>query len=292
MRDTMNHLRSPAPPLWLCVACVAAVTLGGCAYDLTDRLAGPAPSDAGDLGASGDAASGGDAGASCVSGEAVFCACAGGELGVQVCSEGAFTPCDCSVLGGGGGGDAGSGGGDDMGADVAEDPGTSDVATPGPDLGAADADASFDAGIAWVPTCTSGRHWINEEDEPGEYEGGREMTPGRACVSCHEREREGPRLELGGTVFPAYHDEDDCYGVSGAIVRIFAANGAVYTFTSNRAGNFYAEAEDLNVALPYTAEVEYDGVVWPMETPQTNLDCNSCHSVAGAEGAVGRIVIP
>lgn len=42
--------------------------------------------------------------------------------------------------------------------------------------------------------------------------------------------------------------------------------------------------------MPYTAKVIRDGVESKMLTPQSNGDCNACHSVDGASGAPGRIV--
>ena len=46
------------------------------------------------------------------------------------------------------------------------------------------------------------------------------------------------------------------------------------------------------LALPYRAKVVVGGRERVMLTPQTNGDCNACHTQAGAEGAPGRIIVP
>jgi hypothetical protein len=44
---------------------------------------------------------------------------------------------------------------------------------------------------------------------------------------------------------------------------------------------------------PFTARVVTPtGGVRAMATPQTNGDCNTCHTVAGRKGAQGRIWLP
>jgi hypothetical protein len=44
--------------------------------------------------------------------------------------------------------------------------------------------------------------------------------------------------------------------------------------------------------VPYTARVKANGKVNAMAAAQTNGDCNSCHTAAGAEGAPGRVLFP
>jgi hypothetical protein len=62
-------------------------------------------------------------------------------------------------------------------------------------------------------------------------------------------------------------------------------------------GNFYYPNRNAigsngkNIALPYRARVvRADGGVVEMRTPQTNGDCNACHTVSGLNSAPGRIV--
>jgi hypothetical protein len=44
--------------------------------------------------------------------------------------------------------------------------------------------------------------------------------------------------------------------------------------------------------LPFTAKVTFQGREIVMTTPQTDGDCNSCHTETGANGAPGRIKLP
>src|SRR5512135_527397 len=59
--------------------------------------------------------------------------------------------------------------------------------------------------------CTSGVQWHAGASS--------EMDPGMDCVGCHAS-NEGPGYSIAGTVFLGFHDEDDCYGQSGATVTI------------------------------------------------------------------------
>lgn len=141
-------------------------------------------------------------------------------------------------------------------------------------------------GVYNGPTvCTSGTFWTGGDRESSS------MHPGAACVSCHSERGEGPR-GIAGTVFPTAHEPDDCNGASGSsgvTVEITDANGRVTTLKVNGAGNFYSKR---SVALPYTARVVSGTKTRVMTTPQTNMDCNSCHTVGGTSGAPGRIIAP
>jgi hypothetical protein len=139
-----------------------------------------------------------------------------------------------------------------------------------------------DGGI--VVTCTSGV--TSHADE------GSSMKPGDTCVTCHSSgNSEANPLTIGGTVYPTLHEPTDCDGVSvtGATVVITDANSKVQTLTVNSVGNFLSSTA---VATPYTASVVYNGTTLSMITPQTSGDCNSCHTVTGANGAPGRIMLP
>jgi len=73
------------------------------------------------------------------------------------------------------------------------------------------------------------------------------------------------------------------------VVEIIDANGTVTTLRVNGAGNFYSKR---SVALPYTARVVSGTKSRVMKTPETNMDCNSCHTEGGTSGAPGRIIAP
>lgn len=131
-------------------------------------------------------------------------------------------------------------------------------------------------------SCISGTRWVggNHENE--------QMNPGQACIACHSR-GEGPRFAFAGTVYGtgAAHEVDNCFGTpSNALVRITGADGTVVTATTNAAGNF---SINQSVALPYTAEVEANGMVRRMMATQTSGDCNGCHTRGSSQG---RILAP
>jgi len=137
-----------------------------------------------------------------------------------------------------------------------------------------------------TPTvCTS-----NQYVRGGGEDGGWSMTPGHACISCHSR-GEGPRFDVAGTVYPTAHEPNDCAGTgSGITVVITDARGQRFRVTPNSVGNFGASHTGL--ATPYTAVVERNGAELAMVTPQTNGDCNSCHTENGDSSAPGRIMAP
>lgn len=141
-----------------------------------------------------------------------------------------------------------------------------------------------------TPTvCTSGRTWLF-----GDW-GTWDMQPGAACIQCHSRGGEGPRFEVAGTVYPTAHEPPNCNGANGAapggaVVVITDANGSVFRIPTNGVGNFGAGRTGM--VMPYTATVEYQGRTRAMIAQQTNGDCNVCHTLAGAYGAPGRIMLP
>jgi hypothetical protein len=166
--------------------------------------------------------------------------------------------------------DAGGGGGPSGGNGSSGDSGTA-----GSSGGSADGGGN-------APACVSGV--ISHVQQ------GSDMKPGEACVSCHAKSG-GPPLTIGGTVYQALHEPDDCVGVtvSGATVVITDANGTKTALAVDSVGNFSTSAP---IATPYQAEVDYNGKTSKMLTAQANGDCNACHTESGASGAPGRIVLP
>ncbi|MEZ4407987.1 MAG: hypothetical protein R3A52_16155 [Polyangiales bacterium] len=135
--------------------------------------------------------------------------------------------------------------------------------------------------------CTSNRRWTGGNRESPA------MNPGQACISCHSTMR-GPRYAFAGTVYATGHEPNNCNGATGnasetVLVEIRGANGTTITLAPNAVGNFYTRSA---LQLPYTARVIVGDRERRMNTPQTNGDCNTCHSAAGAEGAPGRIALP
>lgn len=137
-------------------------------------------------------------------------------------------------------------------------------------------------------SCASGLFWEGEE-------GSSLMHPGQNCIACHADDPEGeaPAFQVAGTVMNGFDEEDDCAGAEGVTVEITGADGEVNTLVTNRAGNFFVhESDGIAITLPYTARVLVGDAVREMATPQSDLNCMSCHTREGAGGAPGRIVKP
>ncbi|AKV03575.1 hypothetical protein AKJ09_10238 [Labilithrix luteola] len=158
---------------------------------------------------------------------------------------------------------------------------------PGTDDGDGD-----DAGK--VPTgqvvCTSGKKWSSPER-------GVKMNPGLACIACHSSTtKEGPILQIGGTVFPTFNEEDYCYGIDGTKddvkVVITDADGTEHELPVGPTGNFSALVTDATIKMPIHAKVVANGQERVMQAEQTTGDCNSCHTEKGKNGAPGRITTP
>jgi hypothetical protein len=138
------------------------------------------------------------------------------------------------------------------------------------------------------PTCSSGSFW------PGNFTGATWMMPGAACLSCHRQYiASAPLFTVAGTVFKTAHEPDKCYGVPvevGARIVITDANDVERVLPVAARGNFGDFLPGL--ALPYRAKIVVGDEERVMLTPQTDGDCNACHSQFGAQGARGRIILP
>ena len=178
--------------------------------------------------------------------------------------------------------------------------------TPATSCGASDGGITVidpvDAGPA--PTvCTSNKMWQPNGDDDGSSL----MNPGLACRSCHlgqNFEGQNPSGAISrnkafyfmGTVYPTLHEQNYCRSVlpsGGGTVEIIDVNGNVAaTMLVNASGNFMSASTRTTIAMPYTARVKANGRVRVMTTPQTDGDCNSCHTEQGRNNAPGRIVWP
>ena len=147
-----------------------------------------------------------------------------------------------------------------------------------------------------VPTdvCASGKRWV------GELTASDEMFPGYDCVGCH-RALDGPQLMAAGTVYGlpdadgSRTVQDFCFGVEGAQVTITTADGEVLQTRTNRAGNFYFESKDIDIALPYQTTLRFwnegKSVEIDMFTQPYYGGCARCHSdreVAARGGTTPR----
>jgi hypothetical protein len=155
---------------------------------------------------------------------------------------------------------------------------------------AAEGDADDDVGDDGAPTeeCLSGIEWVGGNTESPL------MHPGLDCLGCHGDLGVEDEVVLGGTVFDAFTERDDCFGVPDVTVQITDSTNTVFELTSNASGNFFLEIEDeaSSIVPPYSAKLLFEGRERSMLTMQTVLSCNSCHTQAGLNGAPGRILAP
>jgi len=166
-----------------------------------------------------------------------------------------------------------------------------DAGTPAGTCGAPTPDGGPppDPTFSGPPTCTSGVYWTQGN------EGSSRMHPGLACIVCHTQSGgDGPRFAVAGTVYPTGHEYDDCDGsaASGAVVTVTDITGVSKSFTANAVGNFYGSPVTGWPVFPITAQVTFSGKVRLMSTAVSSGDCNSCHTLDGANGAPGRIALP
>jgi cytochrome c553 len=144
-----------------------------------------------------------------------------------------------------------------------------------------------------APTCTSGSQGTTGESV--------NMTPGEACISCHQR-GEGPPYQVAGTVFATGHEPDRCNGATGAassvgeaqIVIVGADKSTITLSVQSPSGNFAYQGA---LAKPYRAKLVYRGRERVMVTEQSSGDCNACHTQQGTNPtggapAPGRITLP
>lgn len=154
-----------------------------------------------------------------------------------------------------------------------------------PTAGDAGADGGVGGGNPYAtPTvCTSNTTW-NQGNQ-----GSSRMRPGGACITCHTM-RGGPAYTVAGTVYPTAHEPNDCNGVNGVVtVVVTDANGVVTNLTVNNVGNFSSRAK---IAAPFHVKVTNGAKERVMATALTAGDCNSCHTLAGVNGAPGRVMAP
>lgn len=129
-------------------------------------------------------------------------------------------------------------------------------------------------------TCLTGLRWVGGDRRSAE------MHPGSDCVGCH-REAGARPLLLGGTVYPTGGPGwepplDGCFGLEGVEVIVVDAEGRERSTVTNRAGNFYFEGRESELAMPYSVSMPWtlDGreVVSQMFTQPSYGGCARCHS--------------
>lgn len=129
-------------------------------------------------------------------------------------------------------------------------------------------------------TCLTGLRWVGGDNPSAE------MHPGSDCVGCHRDTGARPLL-LGGTVYPTGGPGwepplDDCFGLEGVEVIVVDAEGRERSTLTNRAGNFYFEGRESELAMPYSVSMPFTQngieVVSQMFTQPSYGGCARCHS--------------
>lgn len=165
---------------------------------------------------------------------------------------------------------------------------------------------SVDAGKIWPPdhTCLSGG--TKPMPTPSDAHGSSTMAPGLACIACHSgnnfnNQNPGGLSEFGeirtfmGTVFAAPHEKDLCtpsLPVTGK-VQILAADSdtVLLQMSFGTSGNFYGNLSS-RPATWRARVITSTGATRTMAGPQSDGDCNTCHTVDGEQNAPGRIYLP
>ncbi len=162
--------------------------------------------------------------------------------------------------------------------------------TAPPPSGEGGADSgSLDGGLDGASPCTSRSYWDGGNTKSPL------MNPGEACSACHQV-MGGPNLLFAGTVYKTAHEPDLCNGQSPPptiTVTITDVNKRTVKGVVNNAGNFdIPKPGGAPLKAPFKASLS-DGVATrAMVGTVTSGDCNSCHTVAGKNGAPGRILAP
>lgn len=129
-------------------------------------------------------------------------------------------------------------------------------------------------------TCRSGLRWM------GSTRPSAEMLPGSDCVGCHRDSGARPLL-VGGTVYTlpssgGAQPLDGCFGLEGIPVVIRDAAGREFSTLTNRAGNFYIEGSESELALPYSASLRWNlegrDTTTAMFTTASYGGCARCHN--------------
>ena len=165
-------------------------------------------------------------------------------------------------------------------------------ALPSPELAAGSARQALVDAVS-ADTCTSGLRWVGGDTPSAE------MHPGSDCVGCH-RETGAPALLLAGTVYPTSANGymsapliDGCFGMEGIEVTIEDALGRERSTLTNRAGNFYFEGAESELAMPYSAGIRWrlDGEeIWTrMAISPSYGGCGHCHGTS--EPASGEFTL-
>lgn len=126
--------------------------------------------------------------------------------------------------------------------------------------------------------------------DTGNYEEGPYHRAGTPCTWCHAPGGSAePNFDLAGTV---YAHKNTTEALEGVVVRLFDSAGRQTTLTSNLAGNFFFDEDDLSLEFPLWVQLEYQGEVTAMQTPiRRERSCGACHRDPAGPGTVGHIYL-
>ena len=114
--------------------------------------------------------------------------------------------------------------------------------------------------------------------------------PGQPCLTCHGGSGPGkPTFSIAGTV---YRSNDVKTAVGGVQVSIADATGAVHTYVTNEAGNFYVESASWQPVYPLLTSLSYGTLKTDMNTRiARDGSCGSCHGDPQGPAAAGHIFV-
>ncbi|MDQ7067939.1 MAG: hypothetical protein Q9M40_08180 [Sulfurimonas sp.] len=124
---------------------------------------------------------------------------------------------------------------------------------------------------------------------------------GTSCLSCHKAPAtgaEGYSFLSGGTIYTELNATTAAQYATGYTIRALLDTNLSINYISGRGyGNSRSQDTALSNDYNFTAQVvNSSGVVvnssaTNSHSTASNLDCNVCHTAAGANGAPGRIHI-
>ena len=109
-----------------------------------------------------------------------------------------------------------------------------------------------------------------------------------------------PNFPIAGTVYPTFHEPDECNGTNGAGMNEAGMHEVTVVITDgsgrslpplpvNSVGNFRFEVAPIP---PFKVKVVKGGKENKMTMSPPHGDCNLCHTQKGANEAPGRIIMP
>jgi hypothetical protein len=106
--------------------------------------------------------------------------------------------------------------------------------------------------------------------------------PGQPCLVCHDGD-----FSMAGTIFVGGNDTTP---LPGATVTLTSADGTTASFTTNAAGNFYAQVGDYTPHYPIHVAVTSGGTTVKMASHVGgNGSCAFCHVDPAAPSSPGHV---